>query len=220
MNGTDWGRKFRYFQETYRKPDGRKWTNMDIERATNGFVRGNYITNLKNGRIHQPGLDRLRAIAQVMGFPEELWLRKDRELPTTMQEGGANEGGPTLADRLNALFNVTINQDTGKPFTNRELADLTYGRIDEETLAAARDGRVTDLQGGQYIALSNVFGVDVSYWYVQPDELPPLDPPTNIALRDEMTREVLHKFHGRSDEQKKLILAMLDQLAASDKDVG
>jgi len=75
----DLGKRFLWLQERYRKPDGSKWTNADIERATGGFVRGNYVTNLVRGRIHQPGTDRLQVIAQVMGFPAELWLSEDPE---------------------------------------------------------------------------------------------------------------------------------------------
>jgi transcriptional regulator with XRE-family HTH domain len=75
----DLGKRFLWLQERYRKPDGSKWTNVEIERATGGFVRGNYVTNLVRGRIHQPGTDRLQAIAQVMGFPAELWLSEDPE---------------------------------------------------------------------------------------------------------------------------------------------
>jgi transcriptional regulator with XRE-family HTH domain len=216
MNGIDYGERFERFREIYRRPDGKKWSNMDIERATGGFVRGNYITNLKAGRIEQPGIDRLAAIAQVMGFPTELWFHKDRE---PVEEVEAQKRPVTLADKLNLLFEVRINHTTGRPFTNRELAELTYGQLDEETITAAREGKVADLRGAQYVALSNVFGVDVSYWYSQPGELPPLDPDTVTALRNEKARAALNKFNERSSRQQDLILSLLDQLAEKEKDV-
>lgn len=212
----DYGERFERFREIYRRPDGKKWSNMDIERATEGFVRGNYITNLKAGRIEQPGIDRLAAIAQVMGFPTELWFHKDRE---PVEEAEGQKRPATLADKLNLLFELRINHATGRPFTNRDLVELTYGQLDEETITAAREGKVADLRGTQYVALSNVFGVDVSYWYSQPGELPPLDPDTITALRNEKARAALNKFNERSSQQQDLILSLLDQLAEKEEDV-
>lgn len=216
MNGIDYGERFEHFREIYRRPDGKRWSNADIERATGGFVRGNYITNLKAGRIEQPGIDRLAAIAQVMGFPAELWFQKYRE-----PAGGADgqQQPLTLADKLELLFGLRTNHATDRPFTNRELAELTYGQLDEDTISAAREGKVADLRGAQYVALSNVFGVDVSYWYSRPGELPPLDPDTITALRNEKVRAALNKFNERSSRQQDLILSLLDQLAEKEEDV-
>lgn len=212
MNGLDLGKRFLWLQERYRKPDGSKWTNADIERATDGFVRGNYLTNLIHGRIHQPGTDRLQAIAQVMGFPPELWFRKE---PSQDLIGGPP--APTLAGKLNALFDKVPNQATGRPFTAAQASRLTYGKVSEELLEAARVGRVEDLSGAQYVALSNVFGVDVSYWYTDPEELPPLEGDWLSAARTEKGRAVLNKFHNRSEEEKDMILFLLDRLAERDE---
>ena len=73
----DYGRKFVYFQDRYRKPDGRKFKHKDIERETNGYVSAAYISNLKQGHNENPSYDRLCAIAEVMGFPPELWYQRD-----------------------------------------------------------------------------------------------------------------------------------------------
>ena len=210
MDGTNYGGRFDRFREVYLKADGTKWSNSDIERATQGFVRSNYITNLRAGRIERPGVDRLAAIAQVMGFPTELWFKKEPQ----PDEGAEERPEPaTLAEKLDLLFTIRTNQIGGRPFTNREVAELTYGQLDEETIAAAREGRVADLRGGQYVALSNVFGVDVSYWYSRPGELPPLDPDTITALRNENARAWVNKFNERPASQQRLILSLLDQLA-------
>ena len=208
----DYGKRFRWLQQRYKKPDGSKWTPAEIERATNGFVRANWLTNLVHGRFHQPGTDRLQAVAQVMGFPVEMWFRK--ETPSEL----FGQAPPTsLAGKLNALFEKIPNRRTGKPFTNAEVAELTFGKLSEEQIEAARTGRVEDLAGAQYKALSNVFGVDVAYWYAEPDELPPLDEGWLEAARTEEGRAVLNKFHNRSKEQKDMILFLLDQLAERDE---
>ena len=66
--------------ETYRRPDGRQWTGQELDEATGGVVTRSYVTNLRKGRIDNPGYEKLRAIAKVMGFPPELWF----------QEGGSS----------------------------------------------------------------------------------------------------------------------------------
>ena len=70
----------------YRKPDGSEWGGQDLERATGGAVTRSYVTNLKNGRIESPGLDKMEAIARAIGFPPELWFG-----PTSDGEGVLDE---------------------------------------------------------------------------------------------------------------------------------
>jgi transcriptional regulator with XRE-family HTH domain len=75
--------------ETYRRPDGRRWTGQELDEATGGVVTRSYVTNLRKGRIDNPGYEKLRAIAKVMGFPPELWFQEGVEF-------GA--GAPNLGD--------------------------------------------------------------------------------------------------------------------------
>ena len=91
----DFGKRFVYFQDRYRKPDGRKYKHKDIERATDGYVTGDYITHLKQGRYENPSYERLRAISEVMGFPPELWYQP---------EADADGVGTTLRDKLKFLI--------------------------------------------------------------------------------------------------------------------
>ena len=46
----------------------------DLQDATGGIVTKPYVTHLGKGRIENPGYEKLRAIAQAMGFPPELWF--------------------------------------------------------------------------------------------------------------------------------------------------
>lgn len=66
--------RFKRLIALYRKPDGREWGGQDLEEATDGAVTRSYVTNLKKGRIENPGLSKLEAIAGAMGFPPELWF--------------------------------------------------------------------------------------------------------------------------------------------------
>lgn len=211
MNGLDYGKRFLELREKYRRLGKSKWSFAEIERATNGFVRANYLTGLVHGRIQQPGTDRLQAIAQIMGFPYELWFQA---LPSG--ELADQPSLRTLAGRLNQLFDKLVNSRTDEPFTNDEVADLTFGALSTQQITAAREGKIDDLEGSQYLALSNVFAIDISYWYTDPDRMPPLDDQWLSAARTEKGRAVLNKFHGRSEKQKDMILLLLDQLAEGD----
>jgi transcriptional regulator with XRE-family HTH domain len=67
-------RKFNWFVEAYRRPDGQKWGGQDLENDTNGIVTRSYITNLRKDRIENPGYEKMAAIAKAMGFPPGLWF--------------------------------------------------------------------------------------------------------------------------------------------------
>ncbi len=66
--------RFRRFLALYRKLDGGEWGGQDLEDATGGAVTRSYVSNLKAGRIGNPGLAKLEAIAGAMGFPPALWF--------------------------------------------------------------------------------------------------------------------------------------------------
>ena len=66
--------RFAHLLALYRKPDGSEWGGQDLERATGGIVTRSYVSNLKKGRIENPGLAKLEAIAEAMGFPPSLWF--------------------------------------------------------------------------------------------------------------------------------------------------
>ena len=66
--------KFERLLETYRHPDGRRWSGQEIDEATGGVVTRSYVTNLRKGRIENPGYEKMRAIAKAMGFAPEVWF--------------------------------------------------------------------------------------------------------------------------------------------------
>ena len=81
----------------YRRSDGREWGGQDLERATGGVVTRSYVANLKKGRIENPGLAKLEAIAKAMGFPPALWFGDaegrdpDAALSAALEDGTARE---------------------------------------------------------------------------------------------------------------------------------
>jgi hypothetical protein len=66
--------KFEKLLDSYRHPDGSRWTGQQIDEATDGIVPRSYVTNLSKGRIKSPGHDKMAAIAKAMGFPPAAWF--------------------------------------------------------------------------------------------------------------------------------------------------
>ena len=66
--------RFELFLNAYRRPDGSRWTGQKLDEATGGVVPCSYFTNLRKGRIENPGYEKMRAIARAMGFPPEAWF--------------------------------------------------------------------------------------------------------------------------------------------------
>ena len=60
--------KVEHFLEIYRRPDGSRWDGQDLHEATSGFVTRSYVSNLRKGRIENPGFEKLGVIAKAMNF--------------------------------------------------------------------------------------------------------------------------------------------------------
>jgi transcriptional regulator with XRE-family HTH domain len=66
--------RFELFLDKYRRPDGSRWTGQQIDEAPGGVVSRSYVTNLRKGRIENPGYEKMRTMAKAMGFPPEAWF--------------------------------------------------------------------------------------------------------------------------------------------------
>lgn len=217
MSGIDFAKRFKHFEERYRKPDGTKWRNKDFEEATGGFLTGNYISNLKQGRYKNPGHDRLLAIAEVMGFPAELWYYSDEESPGEDSAGGVR-GESKLAEKLNFLMGSRNDPRTGEALTDEAVSELAAEAVSAEEIRAARRGEISRLTPAQYHALSNVFGVDVAFWYRGFGQIPAVEAETVESLRDKDAEDVLNKFHRlRNPEDRALIRSLLDRFSSRDE---
>ncbi len=208
----EFGKKFMRLLDIYRTGDGSKWTLKQIEDATDGFVTGRYLTNLKAGRIRQPSFERMAAVARVMGFPIELWVRDLESWDQVVDRQANLRSGSTLANRLNLVLEVIVNRETNEPFTVEEIAELSNGYLTVEQLEQARSGVINDLAGTQYLALSEVLGVNSSYWYSAAEQRPNLDPQTVEALKNRKNFLLLSKMGQRSEAEKDMLLNLADQL--------
>jgi transcriptional regulator with XRE-family HTH domain len=199
--------KFEVLLESYRHPEGRKWSGQEIDEATGGVVSRSYVTNLRKGRIENPGYEKLAAMAKAMGFPPEVWFEDG------LGEGrsiGQAEEMSGVAGRLEHLFEVVRNPKTGEPYTNAEVARMTLGDLSEEDVERIRTGALSDPTVGQVAALASVFGVEPSY--LLDHESPPLlDEELVQALRDEDVRNITRETSRLPDGERRLVLGIVRQ---------
>src|SRR5215216_3177828 len=203
--------KFEDLLEMYRHPDGRKWSGQEIDEATGGVVSRSYVTNLRKGRIENPGYEKMRAIAKAMGFAPEVWFEDG------LGEGqsiGQVEESRGVAGRLEHLFEVVRNPKTGEPYTNSEVARMTLVDLSEEDVQRIRTGEVSDPTVGQVAALVSVFGVEPSYLLDRGEAS--LDGELIEALRDEMVRQAAREMSRLSERARRLVLGIVRQFGRPD----
>src|SRR5215213_633564 len=199
--------KFEHLIDTYRHTDGRRWTGQEIDEATGGVVSRSYVTNLRKGRIENPGYEKLAAMAKAMGFPPEVWFEDG------LGEGrliGQAEQSRDVAGRLEHLFEVVRNPKTAKPYTNGEVARMTLGDLSEEDVQRIRTGAISDPTVGQVAALASVFGVESSY-LLDRGEPPLLEKELVQALRDEDVRDITRESSRLPDGERRFVLGIVRQ---------
>jgi len=199
--------KFEALLETYRRPDGRKWSGQEIDETTGGLMSRSYVTNLRKGRIVNPGYAKLAAMAKAMGFAPEVWFED------SLGEGqsvGQAEESRGLAGRLEHLFEVVRNPQTGEPYTSAEVARMTLGDLSEEDVESIRTGAIGDPTVGQVAALASVFGVEPCYLL---DHMSPplLDEELVQALRDADVRDITRESSRLLDGERRLVLGIVRQ---------
>jgi transcriptional regulator with XRE-family HTH domain len=199
--------KFERLLDIYRRPDGHRWTGQQLDEATGGVVSRSYVTNLRKGRIDNPGYAKLAAMAKAMGFAPEVWFEDG------LGEGrsiGQAEEISGVAGRLEHLFEVVRNPKTGEPYTNAEVARMTLGDLSEEEVERIRTGAISDPSVGQVAALASVFGVEPSY--LLDHESPPLlDEELMQALRDADVRAITRESSRLPDGERRLVLGIVRQ---------
>jgi transcriptional regulator with XRE-family HTH domain len=130
--------RFERLLDAYRRPDRSRWTGQQLDESTGGVVTRSYVTNLRKGRIDNPGYEKMLAIARAMGFAPEAWFG---DAPGQRTQGGPTEGR-SVAGRVERLFDAIRHPKTGEPYTDAEVARLSAGGLTEQDLEdIARDFR-------------------------------------------------------------------------------
>ena len=133
---------FEHFLEVYRPRDGSRWSGQDLDEATSGVVSRSYVSNLRKGRIENPGFEKLNAIAKAIGFPPEIWF-EDVENEPDVSSGRPSwfldrDDKPTLLDEeaVQALRDETtraiLREVTRLPKRDRRIVLGIVRQFEEE----------------------------------------------------------------------------------------
>ena len=167
------------------------------------------MTNLRKGRIENPGYEKMLALARAMGFPPAAWFD---ETP-----GGASPAGPDLgldiAARVQHLVETIKNPKTGKPHTDAQVARMTLGEPSEAYVEGIRTGAISDPTMGQVAALAAVFGVPTSYLVDRGEDPSVLDEGTLEALSDETAGTILRESARLPKREREMVLGIVRQFA-------
>lgn len=205
---------FRKLLEAYPLEDGTQWSGPRMEQATGGVVNSAYFSNLLNGRINQPGLDKLKAIAEAMGFPAQLWL----EDPDTWGVSSSEESirftstSVSFSELLKNLFESVPNESTGTSFTVAEIAERSGQKVTETELQQMLSGDLETPSLETVLAISEAFGMDFSYWFRRNNGTPLVDDDIIEALQNEESRLILARSSELSKDQKDMLLVLMEQL--------
>jgi hypothetical protein len=170
-------------------------------------VTRSYVTNLRKGRIENPGYEKMRAIAKAMGFAPEVWFEDGLG---DVRSIGRAEGPSGVAGRLEHLFDAVRNPATGEPYANAEVARMSVGDLSEEDVEGMRSGAISDPTVSQVAALASVFGVEPSY-LLDRKASPLLDQEIVEALRRETVREITRESSRLPDGETRLVLGIVRQ---------
>jgi transcriptional regulator with XRE-family HTH domain len=165
------------------------------------------VTNLRKGRIENPGYEKMRAIAKAMGFAPEVWFEDGLGDGRSIEQTEESRG---VAGRLEHVFEVVRNPRTGEPYTNAEVARMRLGDLSEEDVERIRTGAVSDPTVGQVSALASVFGVEPSY-LLDRGEPSLLDEELVHALRDDDVRDITRESSRLPDRERQLLLRIVRQ---------
>jgi transcriptional regulator with XRE-family HTH domain len=199
--------KFERLLDIYRRPDGHRWTGQQLDEATGGVVSRSYVTNLRKGRIENPGYEKMSAIAKAMGFPPEVWFEDGLGEGRSVGQAEESRG---VAGRLEHVFEVVRNPKTGEPYTNAEVARMTLGDLSEEEVERIRTGAISDPTVSHVASLASVFGVEPSY-LLDRGEPSLLDEELVQALRDEDVRAITRESSRLPDGERRLVLGIVRQ---------
>jgi transcriptional regulator with XRE-family HTH domain len=201
--------RFKLFLDAYRRPDGCRWTGQKLDEATGGVVTRSYVTNLRKGRIENPGYEKMLAIVRAMGFPPALWF----EDPPGDGIQAALTEDQDLASRVGLLFETVRHPATGEPYTDAEVARMSAGVLTEDDVEGIRTGKIADPTVGQVAALAAVFGVPTSYLVDRGEGTPVLDADTLDALTDETATAIVRESARLPEREKRVVLGIVREFA-------
>lgn len=223
-SGAKYARKLELLLERFPHPDGRPWRGSEIEDESAGLISQQYFSALRRGRFRKPGYEQLKAIANVMGFPLELWDAEPEQWPRILDQHGAGTStavssytrsrATSLSQTLSAIRQSVHNPKTSRPFTDEEIADRSGHRLSAEDVRALSAGEFKDPTYDQILALSDVFGVAADYWHTGSYRASPvLDTHLLDILADQQSHTLLRRWGQLSPSHRTMLLNIAREFA-------
>lgn len=160
-----------------RPPSGGEWGPTLMKRLTGERIGISYFNSLRDGHVDIPRADKLEAIAEAMGFPPELWFKdldwwqraynlwEKGEDPSSFLSGDDSQALQIrISRRLNQLFDLKPDPETGAPFSNHRVAKLSNGVLTTARVEELRAGTFSDVSREELKVLCAVFEVRPTYW--------------------------------------------------------
>lgn len=217
--GADIARKLERLLETFTHPDGSSWCGSEIERATNKVVSQAYFSALRKGRIGRPSAEQLKAIAEVMDFPLELWHAEFDQWPRILQmrmPGRSTSGGSDLRSirqNFHAIRQTVPNPKTKEPYTYEEISERAGDALSTEEVRRIADGEDENPYYATIMALSEVFNVSTDFWHANSaNRGSVLDTEVLDALSSDHGQAVLRGWFRLSAGYQGVVLNMLENL--------
>lgn len=218
--GSRFGKKLELLLEWFPHPEGRPWRGSEIAEASGGRISQPYFSSLRKGRFRRPGAEQLKAIADVMGFPLELWHAEPEQWPRILESrsqaivgSGRHSEDRPIKETLKHIRAKVTSPVTGEPFTDAEIAERSHGRLSTEEVANIASGFEEDPGYTKILALSDVFNVDADYWHAGADgDGQIIDGELLEILTQQGGREVLRRWFRLSETHQSMLLNMLDNM--------
>lgn len=129
------------------------------------------VANIRDGAVKNPGVDSLRALANVFGVRLGFFLEEDDPSAhatdvSTPRPPAQSIPAALLSARLNRLFETIHPKDRG-PYNSRDAAEAITERgcvVTELQIERLRSGTWEPTSHEQFEALASFFGVPLSYF--------------------------------------------------------
>ncbi|MFE1444416.1 hypothetical protein [Streptomyces sp. NPDC058739] len=126
------------------------------------------VANIRDGAVTNPGIDSLRALANVFGVKPSYFLEDEEPGWPAPTDSTPEPTAATLelATRLNRLF-TTLHPKGRDPYTSQEAAEAITARgyaITEAQIEALRNGSWNPSRLRGFEGLADFFGVPIAYF--------------------------------------------------------
>ena len=120
-----------------------------------------------------------------------------------------------IAEKVTRLMDTPAHEAHGEPYTDADVARLSFGELEAKDVEAIRTGALPNPSVDQITALSDVFGVDPSYFVNRTKSSLLLDRNAMEIFRDETVSAIAHRSLRLPGRERQMILNIIRQFEDS-----